>query len=81
MYVCALSPDEIVLRQNEKKLTDELVVLALLDVHTDLHIGDDVVGEDVVLGAAVVVGDVGRVAPLVGVQTVCKNPRKFQQQI
>lgn len=57
-------------RKKNGSLTDELVVLSLLDVHTDIHAGDLVVGEDVVLGGAVVPGDVGRVAPFVRVKTV-----------
>lgn len=65
--------------KTRKRLTDKLVVLALLEGHTDVHVGDDVVGEDVVLGVSVVAGDVGCVASFVGVNTVWNVPRKTRR--
>lgn len=58
--------------KRDENLTDELVVLALLDVNTDGPAADDVVGENIVLRAPVVSRDVCLVASHVGVETVYK---------
>lgn len=60
-------------RRGQDKLTGELVVVALIDVHTDGDVGDDVLVEHVVLRAAVGIGTVvysRQVTSLVGVDTV-----------
>lgn len=54
-----------------RKLTREGVVVSLPELDPDLRVGDGVAIENVVLGAAVVVGDVGLVTTHISVEADC----------